>query len=119
MLREQLDVLVVLAPVDLVLDPVVREVYLAVEVRQIVLACPLANLVLVAVRTTVAVGASAIVFLQELLVVALQVVVEHDATDIEPAVLVAEPGFLLAVRRVEVRVVFDFAFTADAGVERL
>jgi hypothetical protein len=47
--REQLDILVVLAPVDLVLDAVVREVDLAVEVRQVVLARPRADLVLVAV----------------------------------------------------------------------
>ena len=51
-LREQLDVLVVLAPVNLVLDAVVREVNLAVEVRQVVLARPLADLVFVSVRTS-------------------------------------------------------------------
>ncbi len=38
MRREQLDVLVVFAPVDLVLDAVVGEVHLAIEVRQVVLA---------------------------------------------------------------------------------
>ena len=56
-LREQLDVLVVFAPVDLVLDAVVGEVDLAVEVRQVVFARPVADLVLVAVRSAVAVGA--------------------------------------------------------------
>ena len=74
---------------------------------------------LVAVRTAVAVGASAVVFLQELLVLALQVLVEDDAPDLEPAVLVPEPGLLLAVRRVEVRVVVDLTLTTDARVERL
>jgi hypothetical protein len=53
--REQLDVLVALAAVHLVLDAVVREVHLAIEVRQVVLACPVADLVLAAVRSSVAV----------------------------------------------------------------
>ena len=38
--REQLNVLVMLAATDLVLDAVVREMYLAIEVRQVVLARP-------------------------------------------------------------------------------
>lgn len=42
-----------LTAVHLVLDAIVREVDLAVEVRQVVLACPLANLVIVSVRTAV------------------------------------------------------------------
>jgi hypothetical protein len=53
--REQLDILVVLASVDLVLDAVVREVDLRVELRQVVLARPVTNLVPVTVRTTIAV----------------------------------------------------------------
>ena len=57
--------------------------------------------------------------LQELLVLALQVLLEDDAPDLEAAVLVSETGFLLAVRRVEIRIVVDFAGAADAGVERL
>ena len=71
-LCEQLDVLVVFASLDLVLDAVVREVDLAVEVRQVVFARPLANLVLVAVGAAIAVGASAVVFLEELLVLAFR-----------------------------------------------
>jgi hypothetical protein len=118
-LGEQLDVLVQLASVHLVLDAVVREVHLAVEVRQVVLPRPLADLVLVAVGASVTVRPAAVVFLQELLVFALQVVVEDDALDLEAAVLVAEPGFLLAVGGVEVRVVVEFALAADARVEVL
>jgi hypothetical protein len=65
-LREQLDILVVLALVVLaaihfVLDAVVREVNLAVEIRQIVLARPLANLVLVSVRAAIAIRAATVV----------------------------------------------------------
>jgi hypothetical protein len=59
------------------------------------------------------------VLLQELLVLALQVLLEDDAPDGEAAVLVSEACFLLAVRRVEVRVVVDFAGTTEAGVECL
>ena len=105
--REQLDVLVVLAAVDLVLDAVVGEVHLAVEVRQIVFARPVADLVLVAIRSSVAVGATAVVLLQELLVLALQVLLEDDASDLEVAVLVSETGFFLSKRRVEIRVVVE------------
>jgi hypothetical protein len=65
-LGEQLDVLVVLAPVNLVLDAVVREVDVPVEIRQVMVARPGADLVLVAVRTTVAVSPAAVVRLQEL-----------------------------------------------------
>jgi len=91
-LREQLDILVVLAPIDLVLDAVVREVDLAIEVRQVVVARPLANLVLVAVGAAIAVGASAVVFLEELLVLALQVLFEDDTLNLEPVVLVSKAG---------------------------
>ena len=69
----------VFASVDLVLDAVVREVDLAIEVRQVMLARPGADLVLSAVRTAVAVGPTAVVLLQERLVLALQVLLEDDA----------------------------------------
>ena len=109
----------VFAPVDLVLDAVVREVDLAVEVRQVVLARPLADLVVVPVRAAVAVAASPIVFLQELLILALQIVVEDDAPNLEPAVIITESGLLLAVGRVEIGVVAELTLATDAGVERL
>jgi hypothetical protein len=118
-LCEQLNVLMVLAPLQVVLDAVVREVDLAVEVREVVLACPLADLVLVPVRAAVAVRPSAVVFLQESLVLALQVMVEDDTSNLEPAVFVAKPRFFLPVGRVEAGVMLDFALTADAGVELL
>jgi hypothetical protein len=110
---------VLLTPVHFVLDAVVGKVDLLIEVRQVVLTRPFTNLALVAVRTAVAVGASAVVFLQELLVLALQVLLEHDAPDLEAAVLLTEPGFLLAVCRVEIRVVVDFALATHARIERL
>lgn len=59
---------------------------------------------LIAVRPPVAVGPAAVVLLRELLLFALQVVFEDDAPNREPVVLVSKPGFLLAVRRVELDV---------------
>ena len=95
------------------LDAVVREVDLAIEVRQVVFARPLANLVLVSVGAAIAVGASAVVFLEELLVLALQVLFDNDTPNLEPVVLVSKPGFLLAVRRIEIGVVVDLALAAN------
>jgi hypothetical protein len=92
---------------------------LVIEVREVVLACPVADLVLVAVRPAVAVGTIAVVVLLELLVLALQVLLEDDATDLKVPMLVSPAGFLLAVRRVEIRIVVDLAGATDARVERL
>jgi len=71
------------------------------------------------VRSTITVGLVAVVLLQELLVFALQLLLVDDAPDVEAAVLVSEACLLLAVRRVEVRIVIDFAGATDAGIERL
>jgi hypothetical protein len=81
--REQLDVLVVLAAVDVVLDAVVGEVHLAIEVRHLVLACPVADLVVGAVWSSVAIRSVAIVVLRELLVLAFEILLEDDAADLE------------------------------------
>ena len=78
--REQFDVLVKVPAIDLELDSVVGKMHLLIEVRQIVLARPVTDLVLVATRSAVAVGATAVRLLQELLVLALQVLLEEDAS---------------------------------------
>jgi hypothetical protein len=57
------------------------------------------------------------VVLQELLELALQVLLEDDAADLEVPVRISQTGFLLAVRRVEIRIVV--AGATDASVERL
>jgi hypothetical protein len=111
--------LVEFAPVDLVLNAVVRQVDLSIEVRQVVLARPLTNLVLVTVWAAVAVRPAAVAFLQELLIFALEIPFEDDAPNLEPVVLVPKTGFLLPVRRIEIRVVVEFALAADARIERL
>src|SRR4051794_4220353 len=117
--REQLDVLVVFPAVDLVLDAVVREVHLAIEVRQVVLACPLADLVFAAVRSSVAVCSASVVVLQELLVLALEILLENDAVDLQARTLVSEAGFLQTERRIEIGIVVDLARAINAGVECL
>jgi hypothetical protein len=103
--RKELNVLVQFATVDLVLDPVVREVHLAAEVRQVVVAGPVSDLVFATVGPPVAIRPSAVVGLEELLVLALEVLLEHHAAHVEFAVLLAEPLLLLTVRRVQLRVV--------------
>ena len=61
----------------------------------------------------------AVGFLQELLVLPLQVLLEDDAPDGEVAVLIAETGFLLTIRPVEIRIVIDLAGAVGAGVKGL
>ena len=92
---------------------------LVVEVGQIMFARPVTDLVLVATRSAVAVGATAVGLLQELLVLALQVLLEEDASDLKVRVLVSKTGLFLSKRRVEIGVVVDLPRAADAGVEQL
>ena len=117
--REHLDVLVAFAAVDLVLDAEVGEVDAVVEVRQVVFARPAADFLLVAVRSSIAVGAVAVVVLQELLILPLQILFEHDAADIDVVVLLSETGFFFAVRGIQVGVVIQFSRAVDARVELL
>ena len=105
--REQLDVLMELPAIDLVLDAVIREVHMVVEVRQIVLARPITDLIVVAARAAVAVRSVAVVVLQKLLVLALQVLLQNDASNLEVRMLASKAGFFLTERRVEIRVVVD------------
>ena len=117
--REQLDVLVLLTAVDLVLDAVIRKMDLAIEVRQVVLARPVADLIFAAVRSSVAVCSASIVVLQEILILPLEVMLDDDAADLQIRMLVPEARLLLAERRVEIRIMLDLARATDASVERL
>ena len=88
--RLDLDVERVFAAVAvLVVDARVGELDVTVVLRELVLDGPTIDLVGRSIGPSVAVGLAAIALLQELLVLALQLVVEHDATD-EGAVL-AQP----------------------------
>jgi hypothetical protein len=86
------------ASVQLVLDAEVWEVDRLVEVRQVVVPCPFFDLAVVTIRPSVAVGASAIVFLQPFLLLALELVVEDDAADV--GALVAKPRLFAQVRAI-------------------
>src|SRR4051812_21200688 len=86
--RKELDVLVKLSAIELVLDSVVGEMNLVVEVGQIMFARPATDLVLVAAGSAVASGAVAVGLLQKRLVLALEVLFEDDASDLEVRVLV-------------------------------
>ena len=93
--------------------------HLAIEVWQVVLAHPVADLVLAAVGSSVAVRSVTVVVLQELLVLALQVLLEGDAADLQIRMLVSEASFLLDERRVQIRIVPDLAGATDPSVKRL
>src|SRR5262249_3245476 len=107
--REQLDVLMELPAIDLVLDPVVGEMNLVIEVRQIVIACPVADFVFIAARPAVAVRSATVVVLQELLVLALEILLANDASNLKVRMLVSQASFFLSKCRVKIRVVVDFA----------
>src|SRR5262249_38681536 len=95
----------------------IGKVDVAVEERQIVLVRPLLDLSWVAVRTAVGVRLVAVAIVQELLVFALQFVVEDDPMN--PYVVLVEPLRSPDVSGVQLRVVRQLARTRVPGIERL
>jgi hypothetical protein len=83
------------------------------------IARPVADLVLVTARPTVTVGPIAVGFLQEFLVLALQIVLEDDPADLDVPMLISQARFLLTIRRIEIRVVVELACAANARMEHL
>jgi hypothetical protein len=118
-LREHLDILMALATVDFVLDAEIGKVHATIEVRQLVVLCPSADLFLVAVRPPVTIGPVAVVVLEEVLVIPLEVLFEDDTADLDVSVLLSETRFLLAIRGVQVGVVIELARAVHARVEHL
>ena len=100
-----------------VLDARVGELDVPVLVRQFVFDGPAVDLVRRSIGPAVAVGSTAIALLQELLVIALELVVEDDAAD--HRALFAEALGLLQVRAVDLRVVGQLARLPKARVELL
>ena len=102
--REYFDIFMVPPPVELlVFDAKVREVDLLVEVGKVVVARPLLNLTGVAIRAAVAVP---IAFVQPLLILALELVVEGDSSNPRTAL-----GELLSLSQIGVEdlgIVLDF-----------
>jgi hypothetical protein len=88
-----------------------------IVVRQIVLTCPPCNLFGLTVRPAVAVFLAAIALVQEPLVVALELVVEDDASN--PTALAAETFLDALVGAIDVVVMRQLARLSEAGPERL
>src|SRR5438094_587132 len=116
--RHHLEVDVVEAAVTVdVLDARIGEMNVSVEVGQLALARPLFDLGKVSIRPTVAVGATAIALLQELLVLALQLVVQDNAFDPRAALLEALGLTLIGAE--DLHVVLDLARLLQFSVEVL
>ena len=88
-----------------------------VEVRQVVLARPFFNLASIPIRSSVAVGSSAIVLLEPLLIFPFELVVENDAMDLRP--LAVQATFLPKIGTIQLGVVRQLTWSADASVEGL
>jgi len=116
-LCDDLQVLVVLAPVQLVFEPDVREMDLLIEVRQVVLVRPAFDLSRVPIRSAVAVRPPTIRLLQPFLILALELRLEDDAPNV--GALLPEALFFAQVGAVHLDVVRELARATDACVERL
>lgn len=115
---DDLDVLMILTSIDVaVLDPTVREMDLAVEEWQVMIVRPLLDFSRIAIGPAIRIRPVPIPFLQPLLVLALQLVIEAYAVDLQTA------GFelrrLAFVGPIDLGVVFEFALTFQTGVESL
>jgi hypothetical protein len=80
--RHDFHVEVSVLTVELVLNADVGKMHPVVEVRQVVLACPLLDLAVVAIGPPITVRAVAIPLLKELLALPLQLAFEDHATDV-------------------------------------
>lgn len=115
--RQDLHVFMAMPALELVFDAQVGKVHVLVEVRQVVLQCPLLDLSSVAIRVAVVIITVAIALVEPLLVFTLELVVEDDPLD---AGIPFRQAFHLAlVRAVDLGVVFELALAFEARVERL
>ena len=118
MRRHDLDIEGVVTSIDVVLNAHIRELHVALVVaRQVVLPRPVLDFERIAIGSAIAIVTIAITFLQELLILALQVVLEDDAVDVRS--FVTEALGFLHVGAIEFRVMFQFARLRDAGIESL
>jgi len=102
----------------LVLDARVWELNVSPVVRKLVLDGPTMDLFRRSIGSPIALGLAAIALLQELLVLALQLVVEDDAAD--EGALFAQPISVLEVGAIHLRVVCQLtgAVNGESGVAR-
>jgi hypothetical protein len=118
MWRHHLHVERVFTAVDVVLDAHVGELDVALLVTgEVVLTRPIDDLVQAAVWAAVAVVAVAIAVLEELLVLALEVILEDDAVDV--SALVVQPLGFVRVSAIELGVVLQFSRLLNAVMKRL
>ena len=101
----------------LVLDPQIGKMHLVVEVREVVLERPLLDLAWVSVRMAVVVVVFTIAFMQPLLVLALQLLVQDDVVDLDVAHFQALGDAQIGL--VDLHVVFELSLAFEAGVELL
>jgi hypothetical protein len=97
--------------------PVATQDVALVVATKVVLPCPVLDLQRIAIGSAVAVVTIAIALLQELLILAFQVVLEDDAVDVRA--FVTEAFGFLRVGAIEFRVVLQFARLRDASIESL
>ena len=100
-----------------VLDANIRELDAIVQDRQVVLGRPLFDFFTASIGPAIAIRAIAVSLLQELLVLALQFVVEDDAFDARAARLELLRG--PQVRPEQLRVMRELTALDGAGIERL
>jgi hypothetical protein len=106
------------AAVDiLVLDAEIRKVKVAVEERQAVVLGPPRDLTLIAVMVAIVVVAVVIVFMEPVLVLALEFVVQDDALDLRVAFL--EALGLALVGSIDLDVMLELSLAFGACVEGL
>ena len=96
---DDLNVYVKISPIELVLDSQVGEMNALIEVRQVVLARPVLDLVRGSIRPAVAVRAIPIALLEEALVVAFELLLENDTADLRA--LVSQARLFGPVRAVD------------------
>jgi hypothetical protein len=113
-----LDILVIAAPVELLIfDAEIRKMHLLVEVREVVVVGPFLDLMWFAIWPSIGVVAVDIPLVQPLLILTLELVIEHDAVDVDLAL--SKPFRFAKVRLVDLRVVFDLAGLYQPRIELL
>jgi hypothetical protein len=116
-LGDDFHVFVSVASVQLIFDAEVGKMHGVIEVRKLVVACPVFDLARVAIRASVTVWPTSVPLLEPLLVLALELVVEDHAADV--GALVAEPLLFSHVRAIELRIMREFARPVHACIEGL
>ena len=118
MRRDDLNVLATPTAVRvLVLDADIRKVDLIIEVGQVVFIGPVADLIGRPIGVAVVVVVVLVAFVQPLLVLALELVVEGDPLDV--GATLHQTRLCLLIRAIDLKVLFHFPLAFEARVEGL